>query len=95
MTKTGKKDIDALFAKVKKPTKTEKPAKAEKVTRPKIQGAPKGSAADPLGKGQGSVNSGSRRYTEEGWPIYNEGELKLGSTGGDTALCPFDCDCCF
>lgn len=25
--------------------------------------------------------------------MYNEDELKIGQ-GGDTLLCPFDCDCC-
>ncbi|KAK0548089.1 hypothetical protein OC846_004608 [Tilletia horrida] len=36
----------------------------------------------------------TRKRTEEGFPIYTEAELKLGQ-GGDTPLCPFDCDCCF
>ena len=89
MTKTTKKDIDALFSKVKKPTiKTEIPKTAKR------KEAPKGSAADPLGNGQ-SRNSSSRKFTEEGWPIYSEEELKIGNSAGDTALCPFDCDCCF
>lgn len=35
--------------------------------------------------------TGSR--TEEGFAIYSENELKLDQ-GGDTPLCPFDCDCC-
>jgi hypothetical protein len=93
MTKSGKKDIDALFAKVKKTAKVEKPVKPTKALK---MHAPKGSASDPLGKGDNdNLNSGKRRYTEEGWPIYKEDELKLGNAGGDTALCPFDCECCF
>jgi hypothetical protein len=37
-----------------------------------------------------------RKRTEEGYAIYGEDELGLGcSKGGDTPLCPFDCDCCF
>lgn len=32
------------------------------------------------------------RYTEEGYKIYTKEELKIG-LGGDTDLCPFDCDC--
>jgi len=87
MTKKGKSEIDALFSKVKKP----KPA--AKSSPKKIEKAPKGSAADPLGKGQVEVKA--RKRTEEGWPIYTEEELKLGDGGGDTADCPFDCQCCF
>lgn len=37
----------------------------------------------------------SRKRTEEGYAVYTEDELGLGSKGGDTSLCPFDCDCCF
>ncbi|GAA5870771.1 hypothetical protein JCM8547_001704 [Rhodosporidiobolus lusitaniae] len=37
---------------------------------------------------------GTRRKTEDGLPIYDTTELKIG-LGGDTELCPFDCDCCF
>lgn len=33
--------------------------------------------------------------TEEGYAIYTEDELRLGAKGGDTDLCPFDCQCCF
>ncbi|KZP01793.1 DUF1764-domain-containing protein [Calocera viscosa TUFC12733] len=36
-----------------------------------------------------------RRKTEEGWNIYKEDELGMTKAGGDTPLCPFDCDCCF
>lgn len=35
------------------------------------------------------------RRTEEGYAIYNEEELGFNKKGGDTDLCPFDCDCCF
>ncbi|POY72159.1 hypothetical protein BMF94_4796 [Rhodotorula taiwanensis] len=37
---------------------------------------------------------GLRQKTDDGLPIYNESELKIG-LGGDTPLCPFDCTCCF
>ncbi len=41
----------------------------------------------------------ARKRTEEGYAIYTEEELGLGpgssGRGGDTDLCPFDCDCCF
>ena len=36
-----------------------------------------------------------RRYTEDGLPIYTTEELGLSEKGGDTDLCPFDCQCCF
>lgn len=39
-----------------------------------------------------ATNSLGKR-TADGFTIYNEDELKMGQ-GGDTPLCPFDCDCC-
>ncbi|KAG8746835.1 hypothetical protein FRC10_003357 [Ceratobasidium sp. 414] len=41
-----------------------------------------------------SRGTGPRRRTEEGYAIYKEDELGIGTEGGDTPLCPFDCDCC-
>ncbi|KAI0068271.1 DUF1764-domain-containing protein [Artomyces pyxidatus] len=41
-----------------------------------------------------SRGSGPRRKTEEGFSIYKEDELGILDEGGDTPLCPFDCDCC-
>lgn len=48
---------------------------------------------DDLDDFTNSKGSGRAR-TEEGYAIYSEAELKLGNAGGDTPLCPFDCDCC-
>ncbi|QRV72447.1 hypothetical protein RhiJN_00461 [Ceratobasidium sp. AG-Ba] len=42
-----------------------------------------------------SRGTGPRKRTEEGYAIYKEDELNIGLDGGDTPLCPFDCDCCF
>ncbi|KAG5654766.1 hypothetical protein H0H81_003774 [Sphagnurus paluster] len=42
-----------------------------------------------------SRGSHSRKTTEEGWAIYKEDELGIHDGGGDTPLCPFDCECCF
>ncbi|KAF8844058.1 DUF1764-domain-containing protein [Paxillus ammoniavirescens] len=42
-----------------------------------------------------SRGSGPRRKTQEGYNIYNEDELGMSASGGDTPLCPFDCQCCF
>ncbi|MES1915255.1 MAG: hypothetical protein MHM6MM_007231 [Cercozoa sp. M6MM] len=35
-----------------------------------------------------------RTYTNDGLPVYTTTELKIGQ-GGDTPLCPFDCECCY
>jgi|LauGreSBDMM110SN_4_FD.fasta_scaffold81688_1 hypothetical protein len=44
----------------------------------------------------GEAKKGARKRTEEGYAIYTEDELNLANNkGGDTDLCPFDCDCCF
>ncbi|CUA70106.1 hypothetical protein RSOLAG22IIIB_00452 [Rhizoctonia solani] len=42
-----------------------------------------------------SRGTGPRRRTEEGYAIYKEDELGINNEGGDTPLCPFDCECCF
>jgi hypothetical protein len=41
-----------------------------------------------------SRGSGPRRKTDDGFNIYKEDELGISNTGGDTPLCPFDCECC-
>ncbi len=43
----------------------------------------------------GNEAENERKKTEEGYAIYTEAELGFGRKGGDTDLCPFDCDCCF
>jgi len=50
---------------------------------------------DDLKRFQDSRGSGPRLRTEEGFLIYKEEELGITSSGGDTPLCPFDCECCF
>ncbi|KAI0762873.1 hypothetical protein C8Q74DRAFT_184607 [Fomes fomentarius] len=42
-----------------------------------------------------SRGTGPRRRTDEGFVIYKEDELGISAGGGDTPLCPFDCQCCF
>lgn len=64
------------------------PAEAPAAKKPKVQG----SKDDIFGE---DVGKGSRKRTEEGYAIYTEDELGFGKKGGDTDLCPFDCDCCF
>ncbi|CAL6041612.1 Conserved_hypothetical protein [Hexamita inflata] len=42
------------------------------------------------------VQNQKRDKMEEGLLVFSAEELKIGSKGsGKTALCPFDCDCCF
>jgi len=41
-----------------------------------------------------SAISSKYQYTDDGYRIYTEDELNIG-IGGDTADCPFDCQCCF
>lgn len=36
-----------------------------------------------------------KRKTVDGLKVYTEEELGLNNGGGDTELCPFDCNCCF
>ena len=35
-----------------------------------------------------------RKMTGDGYKVYSLDELGVGK-GGDTDLCPFDCECCF
>jgi hypothetical protein len=53
----------------------------------------KGSSSDPFALRVASGKLGAD-LTEEGWKIYTPEELNIGK-GGDTELCPFDCNCCF
>ncbi|KAF7320253.1 hypothetical protein MKEN_00809900 [Mycena kentingensis (nom. inval.)] len=50
---------------------------------------------EDLDRFKDSRGTGPRRKTEEGFSIYKEDELGINDEGGDTPLCPFDCDCCF
>jgi hypothetical protein len=52
-----------------------------------------GSSSDPFATKSRSKHQ-SVEFTEEGWKIYTPVELAIGK-GGDTELCPFDCQCCF
>lgn len=69
------------------------------------RGPPNKSLEDDLGLGTYT----SIRRTEEGYRIYKEKDLGLGTSslpavvdngvlggeGGGTSLCPFDCKCCY
>jgi hypothetical protein len=43
----------------------------------------------------GEAADKARKRTDEGFSIYSEEELGLNKKGGNTDLCPFDCDCCY
>ena len=37
----------------------------------------------------------SVRVDSDGMKIYSAASLGINDKGGDTPLCPFDCECCF
>lgn len=41
------------------------------------------------------LQEAERKQTEEGWKVYTEEELMMNKKGGNTDLCPFDCECCY
>ena len=82
-----KTDLDSLF-KTKKGVKKASVVEKEKKDKEKEE-ADKVKAALDLRKSE--VKKGStRKFTTEGYPIFNMDELKMGK-GGDTPDCPFDC----
>ncbi|GIL89610.1 hypothetical protein Vretimale_1830 [Volvox reticuliferus] len=98
--KAQKSEIDDIFNTGKKKSLEGKREAAEAVgkepdgiataaiaKRPRIDGSKDDIFGEATGKG--------RKRTDEGYAIYTEEELGLGKKGGDTDLCPFDCDCCF
>uniref|UniRef100_A0A7S0RKZ3 DUF1764 domain-containing protein n=1 Tax=Chlamydomonas leiostraca TaxID=1034604 RepID=A0A7S0RKZ3_9CHLO len=83
--KKGEEDgaLKDIAAKVEEARKAKAAAK-----KPKVEGS-----KDDL---FGEESKKSRKKTEEGYAIYTEDELGLTKAGGgDTPLCPFDCDCCY
>ncbi|EDO05886.1 uncharacterized protein BBOV_IV002890 [Babesia bovis T2Bo] len=40
------------------------------------------------------TSANNRKHTEDNLPVYTIEELNIGK-GGNTSLCPFDCDCCY
>lgn len=61
--------------------------------RPASKSTAVSSFADDLDDFTDSRGTSARKRTEDGLRIFTAEELKLGQ-GGDTPLCPFDCDCC-
>jgi hypothetical protein len=76
-------------------------AAARALAATKREEARKEALVDALTAASTSANGMSRadsptplRFDEEGVPIYSSESLNIGK-GGGTALCPFDCECCF
>jgi hypothetical protein len=103
-------DLDNIFAKAKKTSSGKSITKSvagpgpvsartgKKVVSGKLglkSSNPKnsGSSSDPFALTE-RENKKSLDLTEEGWKIYTPEELSIGK-GGETADCPFDCNCCF
>lgn len=90
--------IDDIFAgkKRKRPSKekAEKPNYNNEISRPKKMKKKKDKGFNDGGFDDSS--SRPKRKTNDGFTIYTEEELGLNKVdAGGTALCPFDCSCCF
>ncbi|KDD75149.1 hypothetical protein H632_c841p0 [Helicosporidium sp. ATCC 50920] len=95
-SKAAVSEIDDLFGSLK--GKTLKPATANAEDQATV--APKENSVKKAVVGSkndifGTEQSSGRKKTEEGFSIFSEDELRLKGKGGDTDLCPFDCDCCY
>ncbi|KAI8101746.1 hypothetical protein M9434_006813 [Picochlorum sp. BPE23] len=89
-------EIDDLFSDLKKSVKQKEKQEKEKDSKhsnveQKTKNNIEGSKDDIFG----NEAENERKRTDEGYAIYTEAELGFGKKGGDTDLCPFDCDCCF
>ncbi|KAL1547517.1 stress response protein [Salvia divinorum] len=96
-------EIDEIFAaKKRKKLETEKKAEAKaKVAASKVRppDKKKGKSLKSRSSEQSSFavsTSGPRKKTADGLAVFSEEELGIGKPdAGGTALCPFDCGCCF
>lgn len=102
-------EIDSIFSKSKRkpsdvgknttkvskgiPANVFKKQETETSKSKRLKTRPSGTSDDPFAMA-GMDRIGSTELTEEGWKIYTPEELNIGK-GGETELCPFDCDCCF
>lgn len=84
-------EIDDLFNKAKS-------QKADKKTNspiPKERKMSKKKDTALFGDPKGELTEGAtRRFTEDGLPIYLWEEI-ISPGGGDSPDCPFDCQCCY
>ncbi|CAM9280216.1 unnamed protein product [Hapterophycus canaliculatus] len=97
-----KSDIDDIFAGVKRLKEQKAEEEAGRVAKKKkMKEEHKRRQANPF-TGEGGPEKRWAwadevkpvRFDDEGLPIYTWDSLRIGQ-GGNTALCPFDCDCCF
>ncbi|KAM3147058.1 hypothetical protein pb186bvf_000774 [Paramecium bursaria] len=87
--KIKKQDIDDLFGKLNDKQKPIKEKDKKLDPKQQVQKTKKVNKS----KEKQQV-SNKQKFTEEGFKIYTEDDLKL-EKGGNTNLCPFDCECCF
>jgi len=96
-----KDDIDDIFGKLKSTKEAragaQKQEQADQEALQKLlERASQRSGNNSVAlRSQNANRDPNRKYTEDGLPIYTTAELGLSNKGGDTNLCPFDCDCCF
>lgn len=96
-----KDDIDDIFGKLKttkeaRAAATKKEQAEDEALQRLLQRASAKSGNNSVAlRSQNANRDPNRKYTEDGLPIYTPAELGLSNKGGDTDLCPFDCNCCF
>ncbi|KAL1535159.1 hypothetical protein AAHA92_31245 [Salvia divinorum] len=95
-------EIDEIFAANKrKRLETESKAEAETKAKAKLASAKKKEKSAKSRRlfeqtSFAAGTSGPRKKTADGLALFSEEELGIGKPdAGGTALCPFDCDCCF
>ena len=96
--KKASSEIDEIFAgkkrKKSEPEKTEKPN--EDVTGNPKKMKKKKKDKESNDNGFTEPPSRPRKRTNDGFTVYREDELGIDKAdAGGTALCPFDCSCCF
>merc|ERR1712046_179871 len=90
-------DIFGDFSAKKKALDAVKEAKREgTMDKKQKKGTPKDAFDDMMADTSGEGTGKKRKYTEEGFPIFTEEELKINLPGsGQSKECPFDCRCCY
>jgi len=85
-------EVEDIFASLKNKKRSQPPSKPASTVG--IDTPTEGNAEPADDLGFGSSTTRGRKRTEEGFFVYTTDELKIGQ-GGDTPLCPFDCECCY
>ncbi|GJP42603.1 hypothetical protein CLOM_g2148 [Closterium sp. NIES-68] len=100
-------DIDAIFNQAKQDKNQGAAGSGQKGNKGKADAKTQAKGKSPAKKGKKQEKGGGaggaadaeskpRKRTQEGYRVYGEEELGWNKkTAGGTALCPFDCDCCF